>query len=112
MGADGATSREGAAESRRWSRRRGWQREGWSTYCKYLPLTCHKVFSASRNFVNVKRARGLADITVHNCTRSAQHVKTFVGAVSFTNFLVYKNLRNVIFFTACGYFCDTSFVLL
>lgn len=33
-----------------------------STYCKYLPLTCHKVFSTSGNFVNVNRARGILRI--------------------------------------------------
>ena len=49
MGADGATSREGAAESRRRGRRAA--RRG--TYSKYLALTCHKVPSASGNFVNV-----------------------------------------------------------
>lgn len=40
---------------------------GAGTYCKYLPLTCHKVFSASGNFVNVNRARGLVDIIYNWC---------------------------------------------
>lgn len=80
MGADGATSREGAAESRRrrrCRRRRGTTRAGRRertrerTYCKYLPLTCHEVFSTSGNFVNVNGARGLADI-IHNCCTSSR----------------------------------------
>lgn len=73
MGADGATSCEGAAESQRRRRRRGlgrFAREGYRiAYCiciyMYLPLTCHKVFSESGKFVNVNRARGLANIILY-----------------------------------------------
>lgn len=57
--------------------------DGLRTYCKYLPLTCHKVFSASGNFVNVNGARGLADIIHNCCTSSAQHVTTW-GQLTFS----------------------------
>lgn len=66
MGADGATSREGAAESRRLRGGGGCRAAGHEVHIvsTYLPLTCHKVFSTSGNFVSVNRARGLRRIYI------------------------------------------------